>query len=220
MIRKITVCITSCNRFDLLQRTLNSFFSTNTYPVESIIISEDSTKLEMKNKILSTYGDKVQLIFNPVNLGIYKSIDNIYNMVNTEYIFHCEDDWEFSGNINFMNESVDILNENLDIHQIWLRRDIPDDWIDNKCQSTSIGSKFRMVKEPLGWNGFSHNPGLRRLSDYKLMFPNGFSEFILPNKPAVYTEHNCMINSKKFGYKAASLENRVCIHIGGGRTTI
>jgi len=41
------------------------------------------------------------LVKNPVerfklkNIGQIKSIDKAYSMVDTEYIFHCEDDWEF-----------------------------------------------------------------------------------------------------------------------------
>lgn len=219
---KITVCLTSCNRFDLLQKTLDSFFATNTYPVERFIIAEDSVKPDMQNKISSKYKDKVELIFNPVNLGIYKSVDNMYNLVNTEFIFHCEDDWVFSSNPNFIQESVDILNERSDIHQIWIRKDTPNDWIESTELSTKNNTKFNFMKEMHcgDWNGFSHNPGLRRLSDYKLMFPNGYKEFILLNKKSVFTEHNCMLNTKKFNYRAAIIKNRACVHIGDGRTTI
>lgn len=222
-IKPITVCITSCNRFDLLLRTLNSFHSLNAYPVEKILITEDSTKLEMKQQILDAYGDKVELIFNEVNQGIYRSIDNMYNKVTTEYLFHCEDDWLFEpGNPNFLKESVDILEERKDIHRVCIRKDLQWDWIETNDQSTSTGVTFNLLKDPHcgDWNGFSNNPGLRRLSDYKRMFPNGMVEFILPDKAAVFTEHNCMLNSKKFGYRAALLKNRVCRHIGDGRSTI
>jgi len=225
MIKPITVCITSCNRFDLLQRTLNSFFKVNIYPIERIIITEDSTKEDMRNKILSIYGDKVELIFNPSNLGPYRSIDNMYKMVNTEYIFHSEDDWEFISNPNFLKESLDILEERHDIHQIWIRKDYHShEWIESEINSTKNGTQFKMLKVPHcgNWCGFSHNPGLRRKSDYLNMFPNGYSEFILPDKKAVFTEHNCNLHAMEQGYRAASLieTDCSCVHIGGGRTTL
>ena len=47
----ITLVVTSCNRFDLLVQTLNSFFSKNTYNLDKIIIIEDSgrKKIVFKN---------------------------------------------------------------------------------------------------------------------------------------------------------------------------
>lgn len=51
------------------------------------------------------------------------------------------------------------------------------------------------------------------------MFPNGFSEFVLDNKKGAHAEMDCMLHTKKFNYKAAILQNSVCDHIGGGRST-
>lgn len=222
MAKEITVCLTSCNRFDLLHRTLTSFFATNTYPIKKFIITEDSTQPEMQRQILANYGDKVELIFNPVNLGIYRSVDNMYNLVDTEYIFHCEDDWQFDGNPNFMQESIDILEERKDVHQIWIRKDAYVDWVENTLQQTATGVNYKMLKGQFcgEWCGFSHNPGLRRKIDYTQMFPNGYAEFILPDKRAVFTEENCNLHARKLGYRAATLMNTCCIHIGDRRSTI
>ena len=38
----ITFVLTSCRRFDLLERTLESFVATNDYPIQRYIIIEDS----------------------------------------------------------------------------------------------------------------------------------------------------------------------------------
>jgi hypothetical protein len=216
----ISACLTSCNRFNLLERTLDSFFKLNTYPIQKFYIIEDSTKLEMKEKIISKYGDKVELIFNDINLGPYKSIDKVYNLIDTEYIFHCEDDWSFDSNPNFIKESISILEERKDIHQIWFRKDADSSWIESNEQNVN-GVSFKMLKVPHcgDWNGFSLNPHVKRLSDYKLMFPNGYQEFILKDKSIVFTEHNCMRNADKFNYRAALLNNRCCQHIGHGQST-
>ena len=221
--KKVTVCLTSCGRFDLLQRTINSFFAVNLYPIEKFIITEDSAIPKMRDKTLEVYGDKVELIFNKTNLGMCKSIDNMYNLVNTEYIFHTEDDWTFRSNNNFMQESLDILEERQDIHQVWIRNfDHHPSIIEKDLHYTTTGVEYKMVVSPHpgDWGGFSFNPGLRRLSDYKKMFPNGYSEFILPNKKAVFTEHNCNLHAMKQGYRAAIIKNHCCDHTGGGRSTI
>lgn len=222
MTEKITVCLTSCNRFDLLQITLDSFFNLNNYPIHKFLITEDSGRPEMQQEILSKYGGKVKVIFNPVNLGIYKSIDNMYQEADTEYLFHCEDDWRFDENPNFIRDSLSILEERQDIHQVWIRKDAQPDWIEPGFAVTKLGIPYQMMKaQHCGdWCGFSHNPGLRRKSDYLRMFPNGFAEFILPNQKAVMTEHNCNLHAAKQGYRAATLTNPTCVHIGDGRSTI
>lgn len=219
---KVTVCLTSCNRFHLLQRTLDSFFRINSYPIEKFIITEDSGNVEMRDKILSKYGDKIQLIFNESNLGLFKSIDNMYAQVETDYIFHCEDDWEFYGNTAFMQESIDILEDRKDIHQVWLRPiNSIASWVEDCVYRTHKGFDFKMMKADHcgNWNGFSLNSSCRRMSDYKLMFPNGMYEFILPGQSIVHSEHNCMLNTKKFNYRAAILLKDACDHIGQGQST-
>lgn len=219
---KVTVCLTSCNRFDLLKRTLDSFFNLNTYPIEKFIITEDSVQNHMKESILRDYGDKVELVFNPVNLGPFKSIDNMYETVNTDYIFHMEDDWEFKNNPNFISQSIDILEENSDIHQIWIRDDAHPSWIEQQRHKTSTGVEFRKLIVPHcgAWCGFSLNPGLRRLKDYKEMFPNGYAAHTVANEKLVITELMCNNHALSLGYRGVVMTNSACSHIGGGRTTL
>lgn len=218
----VTVCLASCNRFDLLQKTLDSFFSLNTYPITKFLITEDSTVIEMKDKILSKYGNKIELDFNPVNLGPFRTFDALYTKANTEYIFHCEDDWLFKGNPNFLGDSIAILEERKDIHQIWIRHDIDQSWLEQEIIFTEKNIPFRKVRlNHLGeWSGFSGNPSLRRKSDYLTMFPNGYSQFIIPNTFGGLTELACNNHAKAQGYRAASLIHPSIRHLGHGRSTI
>ena len=223
----ITVCLTSCGRFDLLSNTLDSLFRVNTYPIHRVIISEDSTDTYMQGCILDKYGGSVELLFNEYNLGICKSTDNMYRLVDTEYIFHCEDDWEFFDNTNFMQESVDILEERKDIHRVCLRTWLSE-YLESETQFTANNVEFELVKSPYKDNwcewgescGFSNNPGLRRKSDYLHMFPNGYSEFVIRGKSQAYSEWLCGINAMKYNYRSAVLKNKACKHIGWGRSTI
>jgi hypothetical protein len=220
--KKVTVCLTSCNRFDLLKQTLDSFFNINVYPIEKFIITEDSANIDMQNLIMNNYGNKVELIFNTVNLGPYRSIDNMYNKVNTEYIFHCEDDWVFNKNPFFIKDSMDILEERKDVNQVWIiSENVHPHAIEQQLLMTSTNVPYKMVNgnHGGGWCGFSGNPGLRRKSDYLRIFPNGLSEFIVPGKPIVNTEYNCNVNAGKHGYRAAILVNDACHHIGYGHST-
>jgi hypothetical protein len=222
--KRVTVCLASCNRFDLLEKTLDTFFGLNTYPIERFIITEDSTISEMKNKILSKYSDKIEFIFNETNLGPFVTFDNMYKSITTPFIFHCEDDWSFAGNANFMQHSMDILEENSNIHQIWIRKDIDWNWVETEVHSTKSNVNFRMMKNPhLGtWCGFSGNPGLRRKIDYDRIFPNGYAHFVTPKTWGGEIELRCNNHAASQGYRAATLlePNTVCSHLGANRTTL
>ena len=98
--KKVTVVLTSCGRLDLLTKTIESFNKFNTYPITKFIFIDDSGDIKFKkkaNKILTSLLKKYDysLIFNENRQGQIKSVDYAYSMVETPYIFHLEDDWEF-----------------------------------------------------------------------------------------------------------------------------
>lgn len=214
---KITFTITSCNRLDLLKNTLDSFLSLNSFPLDQLLLSDDSGSFEIKEELIKIYSDKFEIIHNEKQLGLSKSLDNLFERSENEYIFHCEDDWYFEGNSNMLQESLDILKEFPNIHQVYVRHEINNPHpVNQNILETSTGVKFKIVSQNFitansqEWNGFSWNPGLRRKSDYLKMFPNGFSEF--------GDEYICADHSKKFNYLSAILVNTSCFHIGNNRT--
>lgn len=88
----LTVVLTSCRRPDLLIGTLDSFFSTNDYPLREFIIIEDSDD-ESVWAIPARYPEQpIRVILNGVNIGQHRSIDRAYSEVQTPYILHLEDD--------------------------------------------------------------------------------------------------------------------------------
>jgi hypothetical protein len=100
----------------------------------------------MQQQILNAYGSKIELIFNTVNLGPYKSIDNMNKQVETEYIFHCEDDWLFRGNPDFIKNSMDILEERKDVNQVWLiSENVHPHAIEKQLLHTTTGIPYKMV---------------------------------------------------------------------------
>lgn len=66
IMKKITFVLTSCGRNDLLEKTLDSFFKWNTYPIERYIISEDSVDPkvfeECKRLNQEKYDGKIEFI--------------------------------------------------------------------------------------------------------------------------------------------------------------
>ena len=96
----------------------------------------------------------------------------------TEYIFHCEDDWEFFTN-GFIEKSLEILQNDKKIFTVWLREYCTEKRYVKRnghriCTDLINNSYYKLqcFKERDNiWNGFTFNPGLRRLSDYKIVGP-------------------------------------------------
>jgi GT2 family glycosyltransferase len=217
MTTPITFTITSCNRLDLLEKTLNSFMSINNYEIDEFIMSDDSGDKEISNYLNKKYGDKFKIISNNPRVGLSKSLDNLFSSTKNEFIFHCEDDWMFDSNPNLISDSLSILTDNPSIHQVSVRHDYnnPHKPVGEK-QYTSASVEYLMLNQEFKsmptqmWNGYSWNPGLRRKSDYLKMFPNGVSEF--------GDEYDCANYTRKFDYKSAILVNTSCYHLGIKRT--
>ena len=165
----VTICITSCNRHDLLRRTLQSLSKcVIDMPIKETVIIEDS-EAKKPDWLLEyrTLGlGEIRWIANGKRIGQWMSIDKMYETVTTELIFHCEDDWEFDGR-PFMAASAAILKSYPGtILQVSLRGD------DNTSGHPNVDAMegaFK-VQEPYWrqhWGGYSGNPGLRRKSDWE-----------------------------------------------------
>jgi len=167
----VTVVLTSCGRFDLLKKTVESFLQFNSYPIKAFIITEDSGSEEVFSSIPEALRDKFTFLINKENIGQIKSIDNAYAKVDTPYIFHCEDDWEFYRS-SFIEDSKKILESNKEIIQVWLRSYYYDIRIHSgyhywgeRLKQNDV-AYYRVMSHKQDWQGFSFNPGLRRLNDY------------------------------------------------------
>lgn len=202
----ITVVVTSCERPEKLKKTIDSFLKYNTHPIEKYIIIEDSGDQSMVEKISQIMPENSQIIFNVTNIGQIKSIDKAYSYVETEYIFHCENDWEFYY-WGFMEKSLEILEHNKDILQVWLRDHNDTNTHPIEPQIYKSGNtKFQLMAiGALGgaWDGFSWNPGLRRLSDYKLIAP--FSQYIQEGDFNALTECRIGQQYRQWNFRAAIL---------------
>lgn len=209
----ITLCITSCDRFDLLEKTLDSFFLINKHPIIDIFLTEDSEKESVKNLIIKKY-PKIQVFFNNPKIGQVKSIDLMYSHVKTKYIMHIEDDWYFDENPNFLSQCIDVLESDVHVNQVWIRHryDFEHPY-EHEIRTAHNGANYLYVQKNFlnVWCGFSFNPTLLRLSDYKKFFPNGYAEF--------GSEYDCNIHAASLGWTAATLTSTACKHLGWNRHT-
>ena len=122
--RQITLCLTSCGRFDLLRRTLQSFFRHSDHAIETCVIAEDSGEPDAEARLREIVQDLPKLPFrllaHQTRIGQIASIDRAYAEIQTPYIFHCEDDWEFLKG-GFMTASLELLETHAEAAMVWLR---------------------------------------------------------------------------------------------------
>lgn len=162
----VTVVLTSCGRPDLLIRTLDSFFKYNSFPLKKFIITEDSAIPNINKDIKKAYPN-LTYIEGLTRVGQIESIDRAYKVVDTPYIFHLEEDWEFYKS-GFIEESLEILRTRPMVSAVMCiahGRYRPDPRKPRFC-----------VCPKKGWGYYSFNPGLRRLSDYAIHCMGAFSK--------------------------------------------
>ncbi len=177
----ISVVVTSCGRFELLKRTLASLDCFNTTPIRRVFITEDSGDRAVEACIPEHWREHTQFFINAPRLGQLRSIDLAYEQVQTPWIFHCEDDWEFYRE-GFVEDSQRLLEADPQALQVWLRSYHHDLVIHSPYlflneRQVLDGVPFYVVgSHKSDWQGFSLNPGLRRRADYLKHAPYaGFS---------------------------------------------
>lgn len=89
----ISFVLTSCGRFDLLQKTVSSM-EPWIFKFPQKLLIEDSGQHHQILDYLSQNG--FLILLNKTKQGQLRSIDKAYSYVKYPYIFHCEDDWLFT----------------------------------------------------------------------------------------------------------------------------
>jgi hypothetical protein len=217
IIMSVTLFITACNRPDLLKQTLESFLKYNTYPITKCIIVEDSDKININDFAIEMCPFPVEIIYNNKNIGQLESIEIGYSKIDTEYIFHCEDDWEFFKP-GFIEISKNILDRDSSVVTVWLRAHN-----DTSChpieQIDRGGYKYMITNFGKLWHGFTLNPGLRRLADYKKFAPWKETCYPYIEGFGVLNEPDLSVLYYKNGYRGAITNDPEGLvrHIGWGR---
>jgi hypothetical protein len=114
----VTICVTSCGRLDLLQKTLASFNQFNRGG--KFILSEDSADPEIIKQVRNLFPDII-VLHDEARTGLMKSIDRIYSKVETDFIFHLEDDWEFDGPVDWLS-AIALLKARPEVANINVRK--------------------------------------------------------------------------------------------------
>jgi hypothetical protein len=202
----VTICVTSCGRLDLLERTIRSFAAYNAGG--RYLISEDSTDAAVIAAVKEKF-PFAEVLSGPDRLGLMGSIDRLYSAAHTPYIFHLEDDWEFTGAV-FWKDACRALEDRPEIANVSVRAfdEIKPKYRDRSDEIEVGGVKFQLMRgdahpEFFGW---SSNPGLIKADLYRRHAPFG---------RLLHDQMSAEI--KKAGGRVAYLLPGVARHIGHGR---
>jgi len=216
----ITVVVTSCNRHDLLARTLESFRAQETEGrVARILVAEDGGA--DPSQVCARFG--AEHFRTGSRVGQIRLIDQAYARVTTPLVFHLEDDWEFYRP-GFMEKSRHFLELDPKILLVQLRA-----WNDTNGHPISHAAPDRSFGVMATgycdcWHGFTFNPGLRRLSDYRLLGGSYENQkrtmYVVAKTPtaALPFEVEASAFYHRLGYQAVILDEGGYVrHIGGDR---
>ena len=221
----LTVALLSCGRFDLLRLTIESLIRKSSQRIDEIIVTEDSGLPDAERRldeVLRPFGILVTKFVHGERHGIFACMDEIYRRVNTPYVLHLEDDWVCtSSKSDFVQRSIKILKARPDILQVWLRA--PQDCNGHPLEQDTHdveGAKYRLLSTGFEgiWHGYSNNPNIRRISDYSLLGPGGYSE--LSGASSGDTEARVGDFYYRRGFRAAVLcePDAGFVHVGVSRS--
>lgn len=220
----VTMVITSYNRWDLLQRTIESFNRVNTYPVKEIIIIEDSGNAVMHHKIRKTYPNH-HLILNEKNIGLVESIDKAYPMVTTQYIFHSEDDFDYFKP-GFIERCIRVMEHDPKIFRVGIRGQTHTQSLDPEIKMAGdVPYRFPKVY-PMDsltdfgnqlWHGFGFQCGMIRKCHYDIVKP--YTQYSTPQEFITIRECKIGLAYHALGLLAVSLTEDYVTHAGSHRST-
>jgi GR25 family glycosyltransferase involved in LPS biosynthesis len=120
----ITFTITTCKRYDLFEKTINSFLNccTDLHKIDKWLCVDDNSSEEDRKKMQEKY-PFFQFYFKSfAEKGHPQSMNIIKNTVKTPYIFHMEDDWKFICRKNYISKCIDVISQSDKIGQCLINK--------------------------------------------------------------------------------------------------
>ena len=200
----VTLCITMGRRPDLLGQTLDSLRDVlSSMPVLGINDFRDAETGDVF-RALCPHGT---LIDPGRKLGHHAAVDALYSQVATPYIFHCEDDWRFTGS-DFLAPAIALLDSEPLMSSVCLRAlsDMSADEQSGAIRHTSALHQdyVRLDAMQDQWYGYTFNPHIGRLALWRDI--GGFAQF--PK------ERHISRHLRQQGRFVAYTSPGMCTHIG------
>lgn len=231
--KMITLTITSCKRLDLFKRTINSFLINviDIHLIDRWVCVDDNTSEEDRREMKRLYPFFEFIDKDLTDKGHARSMNIIRNTVNTPYILHLEDDWEFILKGRYISDCLDVLASNENIGQCLFNKNYSEilnhnyevkggefkttkqgqryfihEYVSTETERVRWLEKHGAAPSSNYWPHFSFRPSLIRTNVFKTV-----GEF---NESACHFEMEYAYRYVSKGYISAFLEGVYCIHIG------
>lgn len=123
-VKLITFSITTCKRFDLFEKTMNSFLNccTDVHMIDHWLCVDDNSSEEDRIKMKQKFPFFEFIFKNNKDKGHSRSMNIIYQKLKTPFLFHMEDDWQFFHKSNYMTQCLDVLCQSDNIGQCLINK--------------------------------------------------------------------------------------------------
>lgn len=120
----VTLTVTTCKRFDLFERTMNSFLNCcqDVHRIRHFVCVDDNSNEEDRQRMQALYPFFVFILKGPKEKGHSRSMNRLREVVNTPYWLHMEDDWEFLVRTDYVGRAIDILQTEAQVAQVLFNR--------------------------------------------------------------------------------------------------
>jgi len=207
----VTFAITSCKRFNMFEKTINSFLNscTDILRITNWLCVDDNSSEEDRIKMRELYPFFTFYFKTPEETGIHISMNTINNYVikefKTPFLFYLEDNWKFFVKKNYISECIEVLGIDTMYGQCVINKNYTEIEEDIVINGGILKKSISGLRYYLHNSGVSKNflrPSLIKTSVLKSI--GLFAETIDFEKIYNYNFYIC-------GYKTVFLENLYCI---------
>lgn len=225
----ITFTITTCKRYCLFEKTMNSFINccTDLDKINRWICIDDNSSEEDRKLMKEKYPFLEFYFKTPQDKGHPRSMNMLKNMINTPYVFHLEDDWQFFSKDNYITRCLEVVNEREDYGQCLINKNYAEigdivgghlhftknrntylvhEYCSNQESQNAFNLKYGGRPNCAYWPHFSLRPGLTKTTVWRDI--GDFNETIAHFE----MDYSYRYLAKK--YITTFLPNISCMHIG------
>ncbi len=221
----VTFTMTTCKRYDLFEKSLNSFINccTDIHLIDRWICIDDNSSTSDRILMQDKYPFMEFIFKDSSEKGHAQSMNKLYTLdqITTPWIFHMEDDWQFYIPDNYITKCIQVLQENPKYGQCLVNKNYAETFEDIRIiggitHETSLGmryyeheydtKKYQYHSNCSYWPHYSLRVGMTRRALYQ--------EIGKFNESASHFEMEYAHRYVSAGYKTTFLEFISVIHIG------
>ena len=232
----IMFSITCCKRFDLFEKTINSFINccNDYHMIDYWYCVDDNSSEEDRIKMNKKYPFFHYQFKNEQQKGHSISMNMIHQKaleLGVEYIVHIEDDWHFIEKRDYLNQGIKIHNEDKKYGQVLFNKNYAEI---EPVKRRIMGGSLKKTKDGTRYVVHEHfTPNTAEYLHYLAKYPNCLSVTYWPHfsfrpsilKTAMLKEVGIFVSTAHFelayakeyinaGYKSVFLDTFSSIHIG------